>query len=483
MAGHQAQEAPCQIEWDAQRNQCQYQTDDGKRRHRPPRNRWSVCGSRWINHVSANGTYTHGSMDLDGRTVLVMGLGAFGGGEGVVRWLIGRGARVTITDLRSEADLAGPLERLDLSHCRLVLGRHDPIDFEQAEVVVVNPAVPRPHANPMLEAARRSGATLTTEIRLFVEQVDRARCIGITGTAGKSTTAAMTHHLLVAAGQDARLGGNIGGSLLSDLDAFGPDTWTVLELSSAQLYWLDLNPGWSPAIAGITNIAANHLDWHEDEADYRRCKAAIHRYGDPSDPLILGDACTPIDAPLRVPGVHNRRNAAMATALARHVDSTIGPELLEDFAGLPHRLCPVGIDDPPRFYDDSKATTPEATIRAISSFPDPAQIHLLAGGYDKGVSLQPISDAASSLAGLYTFGATGPTIAARAGGDAASYDTLHQAFAAAIPRMQVGDILLLSPGCASWDQFTDYRARGLAFTALVSGLSPSAFHRPDQVVE
>ncbi|MDP7028839.1 MAG: UDP-N-acetylmuramoyl-L-alanine--D-glutamate ligase [Phycisphaerales bacterium] len=405
-------------------------------------------------------------MDLDGRNVLVMGLGAFGGGEGVVQWLLGSGAEVTITDLRDESSLAGPLSRLDTARCRLALGGHSPADFERADLVVVNPAVPRPASNPMLAIARAHGATLTTEIRLLVQHLDRSRCIGITGTAGKSTTAAMTHHLLTRGGLDARLGGNIGGSLLCELDRIEPDTWVVLELSSAQLHWLDLDPGWSPAIAGITNVSPNHLDWHEDEADYRRCKAAICRHGATSDPCIHGHACPPVDAPLRVPGEHNRINAAMAVALARLVDPSIDPSMLAGFEGLPHRLRPVGTDDPPRFYDDSKATTPEATLRAIASFPDPTRIHLLAGGYDKGVSLQPIADAAQSLAGLYTFGETGPPLAAAGGGIAS--ETLEQAVAAAMPRMRGGDILLLSPGCASWDQFADYRERGRRFTSLVS---------------
>jgi len=407
-------------------------------------------------------------MNVNRRDVLVMGLGDFGGGAGVTQWLLSRGANVTVTDLRDETALSNAISELDVAKCRLVLGRHNPSDFERADIVVVNPAVPRPARNPLLDIARRRGATLTTEIRLLVEQLDRDRCIGITGTAGKSTTAAMTHHLLRRAGLDARLGGNIGGSLLGDVSSFGPQTWVVLELSSAQLHWLDQDPGWSPAIAGITNISPNHLDWHEDEADYRRCKAAIHRHGEPADTLVCGETCPPIDVPLRVPGEHNRINASMAVAIARHVNATIGPDLLADFGGLPHRLCPVGGDDPPRFYDDSKATTPEATLRAIASFPDPARIHLLAGGYDKGVSLQPIADAARSLAGLYAYGATGAALAAAAGQSA--YDSLQQAVAAAAERLRDGDILLLSPGCASWDQFPDYRERGRVFTELVSGL-------------
>jgi UDP-N-acetylmuramoylalanine--D-glutamate ligase len=380
--------------------------------------------------------------------------------------LIDQGADVTVTDLRSREDLQEGIE--DLEGARLVLGEHNPADFTATDLVVVNPAVPHPWNNTLLQAAVAAGAALTTEIALLTARIDRRRCIGITGTAGKSTTAAMTHHLLRAAGVDARLGGNIGGSLLCDLDTMGPDTWVVLELSSAQLHWLGREPGWSPGIAGTTNIAPNHLDWHETESHYRDSKAVIHRFQDARDTFIRGESCDPITETLRVPGEHNRRNAGMALELARRVIPDIHPACLSSFPGLPHRLCAVGTHSPPRFYDDSKATTPEATLLALEAFPDPSRIHLIAGGYDKGVSLESIARRCEQLAGLYTIGATGPALADAAGGSCTPCETLERAVARALPRMRSGDVLLLSPGCASWDQFSDYRQRGRRFTTLVS---------------
>ncbi|MCP4759138.1 MAG: UDP-N-acetylmuramoyl-L-alanine--D-glutamate ligase [Planctomycetes bacterium] len=403
--------------------------------------------------------------ELAGQRILLMGLGSFGGGSGCARWLLDQGADVTVTDLRSPEDLEQSTHGLD--GARLVLGHHDPADFAAADFIVVNPAVPHPWDNPLIQGAQAAGVPLTTEIRLLTERLDRCRCIGITGTAGKSTTAAMTHHLLKAAGLDARLGGNIGGSLLTELNTINADTWLVLELSSAQLHWLGREPGWSPAIAGITNIAPNHLDWHETERHYSDSKAVIHRFQIETDSFVRGESFDPITESLRVPGEHNQRNARMAIELARCAAPNIDPLELASFCGLPHRLCALGGDEPPRFYDDSKSTTPEATLLAIDSFPDSRRVHLIAGGYDKGVSLRPIAERSDQLAGLYSIGATGPALAAAAP-SCAPCETLERAVATAIPRMREGDVLLLSPGCASWDQFDDYRQRGLRFASLVA---------------
>ncbi|MBT5383076.1 MAG: hypothetical protein HOL13_09575 [Phycisphaerae bacterium] len=407
-------------------------------------------------------------MTLSGQRVLVMGLGAFGGGVGCVSWLLGQDALVTVTDLRIGADLERSLDAIDQRSCRLVLGQHDVNDFTGADLIVVNPAVPHPWSNPLLMAASKAGVPLTTEIALLTAQLDRSRCIGITGSAGKSTTASMTHHLLTAGGHHSVLGGNIGGSLLGNLDEIGPESWVVLELSSAQLYWLSQGDGWSPALAGITNITPNHLDWHQDESHYRDCKMAIGQFQSAGDTLLHPSDCPPLapDIMLRVLGEHNRANAAMAIALASTA-APISPESLNSFTGLPHRLSAVGAHVPPRFIDDSKSTTPEATVLAVQSFDDVSRVHLIAGGYDKGISLDAIATLAPQLGRLYTIGATGEHLAASAGPNSTFCGTLEAAIAAATGRMCDGDVLLLSPGCASWDQFKDYRTRGEAFRRLV----------------
>jgi len=415
---------------------------------------------------------------LQGQRVLVMGLGNFGGGSGCAGWLHAQGASVTVTDLRPESELGEALASLPRDGIAFRLGGHDASDFRSADLIVVNPAVPHPWSNPYLNAAREAGVALTTEIRLLTANISRDRCIGITGTAGKSTTASMTHHLLTSAGVPAVLGGNIGGSLLPSLAGITPDTWVVLELSSAQLHWLGEEPAWSPRIAGTTNVLPNHIDWHETEQHYRACKELIHANQRPGDRWFDGEALEPPHVPLALPGKHNRRNAALATALASATGTRIDGGSLQTFSALPHRLCPIGEGQLASFIDDSKSTTPEATILAVESLSDPTRIHLIAGGYDKGVPITSIARCIDRVAGLYTIGATGAAIAEAAGDAATPCGRLAVAVDTAMARMAEGDVLLLSPGCASWDQFTDYRARGEAFASLVSERLGAAAARP-----
>lgn len=429
---------------------------------------------------------------IAGQRVLVMGLGRFGGGLGVTRWMCGQGAHVVLTDLADAQTLAEPLAALDDlvagGHVTLRLGGHSERDFVECDLIVANPAVPTPWANPFLDAARRARRPITTEMRLLVEQLGKRPVIGVTGTAGKSTTSAMVAHVLRTLGHGVRFGGNIGGSLLAELDAISRDDIVVVELSSFMLHWLgaagaadrrDGATAWSPSIAAITNIAPNHLDWHGSFEHYRDSKLAIAANQRPGDALVRGDEppsaeIAALELRLGVPGEHNRTNARLAVALASLAAGRSPREAaaaLESFAGLPHRLELVAEHDGRRFYNDSKSTTPEATLRAVAAFDDAARIHLIAGGYDKGADLSAIASLAARLGGLYTIGATGEAIAAAAGiSHAVHVATLDRAVDTALARMRRGDLLLLSPGCASWDQFTNYEARGKAFVERVRAL-------------
>jgi UDP-N-acetylmuramoylalanine--D-glutamate ligase len=417
--------------------------------------------------------------DFTDRHVTVMGLGRFGGGLGVTRWLAAQGAIVCVTDRAAAASLSAACAGLDdlvrAGRVRLRLGGHDEADFTDSALVIANPAVPKPWADPYLEAARRAGVPVTTEIRLLTERVDRGRTIGVTGSAGKSTTAAMIRHALDRAGHGVRLGGNIGGSLLTELDAIDPDDWIVLELSSAMLHWLG-DPPWSPHVAVLTNLEPNHLDWHGTFEHYRAAKLRIFAAQGDDDHAVRGDDVPEPDPPLplAIPGAHNRRNAAVAAeavARATGMEPRDALRRLADFPGLSHRLELVAETGGRRFFNDSKATTPGATERAVESFPEPARVHLIAGGYDKEIDLAPITTLADALAGFYTIGATGPALA-RATPRAASCGTLEVAVRRAVARMSAGDVLLLSPGCASWDQFDNFEQRGDAFRALVRREAP-----------
>ncbi|MHC4766772.1 MAG: Mur ligase family protein [Planctomycetota bacterium] len=422
--------------------------------------------------------------DLRGLRVTVMGLGRFGGGAGVARWLAEQGARVVVTDLLDAQSLAGSLEPLTglVAHgaIELHLSGHDERDFTACDLVVANPAVSRPWENRYLRAAVAAGVVVTTEIRLLVERLDRRRVIGVTGTAGKSTTTAMIHHILTRAGLPSHLGGNIGGSLLDTLNVIGPDHWVVLELSSAMLYWLGEHASgscgraaWSPHVAAITNLRPNHLDWHGTLEHYAECKRGIFMYQALGDTALDG-ADLQEGPPIRlaIPGRHNQANARLAVAAAcaaAGLDRAQAAETLCDFGGLAHRLQLVAEHGDLRFYNDSKATTPQATCLAVDAFDDASAVHVLAGGYDKRIDLSAIVELAPRVAGLYTIGTTGRTLAeAVAGNGHAEYcESLEAAAARAYQRMNAGDVLLLSPGCASWDQFENYEQRGDVFCTWV----------------
>ena len=421
---------------------------------------------------------------LAGKSVTVMGLGRFGGGAGVTRWLASQGADVLLTDKLPAEHLTEPLESInDLVSrgiVKLRLGEHNVSDFTTVDLVVANPAVPKPWEDRFLRAAQAAGIPLTTEIRLLAERLNRDRVIGITGSAGKSTTTAMIHHLLVKSGVNAHLGGNIGGSLLNELNQISNNDWIVLELSSAMLYWLGAAAGfadaegWSPRIAVLTNISPNHIDWHGSLEHYCDSKHNIFANQHPGDHQLRGDdvANDARTVPLKIPGRHNQMNARLAVETVHRTTGTRPQDLvamLRDFAGLPHRLQLAFEHGTNRFYNDSKYTTPEATLLAVEAFENPDAIHLIAGGYDKGSDLSPIASLSPRLAGLYTIGKTGPAIAAAAtsGGFIEDCDTLEAAVRQATRRMKPRDVLLLSPGCASWDQFINFEQRGERFVELV----------------
>jgi UDP-N-acetylmuramoylalanine--D-glutamate ligase len=448
--------------------------------------------------------------DLAGKRVTVMGLGRFGGGIGVTRWLCAQGADVLVTDKDSAEDLAGSVSQIqpliDSGPVKLRLGEHNVSDFTTCDLVVANAAVPKPWENRYLRSSEAAGVPITTEITLTLEQL-RARgitqTVGITGSAGKSTTTAMIHHGLSEAlksiGTRVLMGGNIGGSLLGELDGADSTTIVILELSSAMLYWLDrtLNPKLSPHIAVITNISANHLDWHGDFAHYSESKRHLIEHQKTCDTAILGEnvwvwreatkaASKPIDSgtfvgALALPGDHNRTNAAAAFAACRAIAPNTDPRALQAaiaaFSGLSHRLQlvaekPTPSGHPLRFYNDSKSTTPESALRAVEAVAalpgmSLSRIHLIAGGYDKGSDLSPIARLHGELAGLYTIGATGPAISKSAGGDVVECATVERAVGAAMGKMSPGDALLLSPGCASWDQYVNFEERGDEFVRLV----------------
>lgn len=425
--------------------------------------------------------------DLTGRRVLVMGLGRFGGGVGAARYAAQHGAEVLVTDMAAPETLEASVEALDGFPVRFRLGEHREEDFRAADVLIVNPAVD-PRSNRYLAEAREAGAQITSEIRLLAQRIPPGvMTVGITGSAGKSTVTAMIGHALSRQVPDRRIhvGGNLGGSLLEQVDGFASRDIVVLELSSFMLEGLALD-AWSPRVAVVTNLAPNHLDRHGTFEAYVVAKQAITRHQANDGVAVLGtDAASwptrgekilirsaPNNLRLFLPGEHNRLNAALAKAAGEAALGTSWPaDVLEGFHGLPHRLQFVCEHESVRYYNDSKSTTPESAMLGMASFPR-NRVHVILGGYDKRADLAEMSRfAADHCRGLYAIGQTGSVIAEAARGngpaDVVVCQTLTEAVCQLHRVLAPDQIVLLSPGCASWDQFENFEQRGAKFIEAV----------------
>lgn len=427
---------------------------------------------------------------LAGKRVTVVGLGRFGGGLGAARWLCGQGARVTVSDTAGADELAESIGQLDGFDVDIHLGPHRREDFLQAQLLVVNPAVPPDM--PLLAEARGAGVAETTEINLFLQHC-RAPIAAVTGSVGKSTTAAMAAQILAGA-FTTHLGGNIGRSLLEDLPRITSDHVVVLELSSFQLERTAL-VGISPHVAVVTNLSPNHLDRHGTMEAYGAAKKNIFAFQSADDVLVLNAAdrvvaswegeahgraelFDPAGEPfeLSVPGRHNQANAQAAWAAARQfgVGREAAAPALREFEGLPHRLQFVAERDGVRYYNDSKSTLPQGAIAALETFETRRSV-IIVGGYDKGVAFDELGAVLAERAKcVIAMGATQDRIidaleGRRTGEAPAVHRAADLASAVDIAGRQArrGEVVLLSPACASFDMFTNYEQRGEMFTQLV----------------
>ncbi len=455
--------------------------------------------------------------DLAGKRVTVMGLGLLGGGVGVTRFLVQQGAEVTVTDLKDAATLADSVGKLDGLPLRFQLGGHVAEDFTEADVVVVNPAVP--DTSEFLAKARRAGVPLETEINLFFK-LCTATIVGVTGSNGKSTTVSLLHHILEAWPRRAWLGGNIGRSLLERLADIQAGDLVVLELSSFQLERLEIT-GLSPAVSIVLNVAPNHLDRHGSLEAYARAKQPIVTHQRAADVALLNHDCPVVSAwgplcpgtalffstkrkldrgawlegdqiiwrhhgpacqlfsrdDLKLPGPHFLSDALAAAAAAAlcGVEPDAIAERVATFNGLEHRLEFVRELGAVRYYNDSKATTPEAAIAALESFDGP--VVLIAGGSDKGLDHDDFGrKICERVRAAVLLGRTAEDVkrAIEAHGSVPTQivGDLPAAVCEAGAAAQPGDVVLLSSATASYDMFDNFEERGALFKQLVMELEP-----------
>ena len=370
----------------------------------------------------------------------------------------------------------------DLDVTDLVLGDWDAASLSGVGLLVKSPGVPE--TAPPVVAARQAGVPVISEIELGARLLPNP-ILGITGTNGKTTTTALLGAMFAAAGIPAEVAGNIGRPLTS-LVGTDPGAWVVCELSSFQLEDVETL---RPRIAVLLNLEPDHVDRHGSFESYRDAKLRVFENQGATDVAVVPRGFAPVpgrarrtefagDDPLpaepRIPGAHNRENAAAATAAARAAgigDGAIAEALLT-FPGVEHRIEELATIAGVRYVNDSKATNVAAALRAVASFPG-SRLHVILGGLGKKESYAPLAQALARDDRAYLIGAAAGEIAAALTAVGVPFETpgdLAAAVAAAARVATEGDVVLLSPACASFDQFQSYEQRGEEFGKLVQKL-------------
>jgi UDP-N-acetylmuramoylalanine--D-glutamate ligase len=374
--------------------------------------------------------------------------------------------------------------RLREAGVEVVLGADDPELLDGVDLLVKSPGVP-PVA-PLAAAARERGVTVWSEVELGFRLLANP-ILGVTGTNGKTTTSELLGDILRAAGKDVAVAGNVGRPLTGLDGALGEGAWIVCELSSFQLEDVDT---FRPHIAILLNLAPDHLDRHGTFEDYRVAKLRIFENQTAEDVAVVPRGFGTIPGEARriefsledelpaepsIPGEHNRENAAAATAAARAagIADDVIAAALSAFAGVPHRLELVREVAGVRFVNDSKATNPEAAERALSAYPP--GIRLILGGSRKGIPFARLAKraAASGVAQAYLIGDSADEIAEALATEGVRFTysrDLPSAVKDAFRDADPGEVVLLSPACASYDQFRDFEERGERFRELVEAL-------------
>jgi len=448
------------------------------------------------------------TIELRGKRVLVVGLARTG--VATALFCAGRGAVVAATDARTENEIGAEITKLRAVGVTLELGGHPEKTLLAQDLIIPSPGVPADV--PLLQSARAKGITVWSEIELAYRFL-KGKLIGITGSNGKTTTTSLVEHILRSAGFSTILAGNIGTPLIGCVEASRDDLVTVVELSSFQL---ELIETFHPNVGVFLNLTPDHLDRHGTLKAYGAAKARLFENQTAEDFAVLNadDPATTPYAPLRpqllwfsrkqrvadgafvrgeeivfrragfeepvmkrgdipLAGAHNLENVLAAVAATRiaGADAAAIAKGVRSFAGVEHRLEFVAEIGGVRYYNDSKATNVDATLKALEAFP--GRILVILGGKDKGSDYTALQKALREKAILaLLIGAAAEKIEKEIAGSVAieRAGNLERAVEIASHAAQPGDVVLLAPACASFDQFQNYEHRGRAFKELVAQL-------------
>ena len=462
--------------------------------------------------------------DLKEKRITIMGLGLNQGGLGVARYLAKAGAKIIVTDLKVKKELEPSLEKLKDFNIKYILGRHREEDFINTDMVIQNPAVP--HNSKYLKIARSHRIPIETDFGLFFQLCPSKKIIAIAGTKGKSTVSQLIYHIFKEAQKDAILAGNIGISVLDILEKINPQTWLILEISTWQMEGIR-NRKFRPQTAVLTNILPDHLDRYPNYKEYIRSEKLIFKHQRPNDNLIVNydneetikikkEAGLPIYwfsakekvepgcylkndklifqsgeykttfakiSDLLLPGLHNLENilAASTVSFIHNIPGNIILKALKNFPGIPYRLEFIGEVRGIKFYNDTCATTPEATLAALGSFTEQPVI-LFLGGKDKKLNYENFGEAIGKnkeikkiiLLQHPDYDASLKILSAlKKHLDSEKIiltSSLKVGVEAALQQAQANDLVLLSPAAASFGMFENEFDRGDQFNKIVKNL-------------
>jgi len=462
--------------------------------------------------------------DLKDKRITIMGLGLNQGGLGVTRFLAKAGAKILVTDLRTKEELEPSLEKLKDFDIKYILGRHREEDFINTDMIIQNPAVP--HNSKYLKIARTHGIPIETDLGLFLQLCPSKNIIAVAGTKGKSTVSQLTYNIFKEAQKDTILAGNIGISVLDILEKINPQTWIILEISTWQMEGIK-DRKFRPQTAVLTNILPDHLDRYLNYKEYIQSEKLIFKHQKPNDNLIVNydneetikikkETRLPIYwfsakekiepgcylendklifqsgkhkttfakmSDLLLPGLHNLENilASSTVGFIHNIPGNIILKALKNFPGVPYRLEFIGKFRGIKFYNDTCATTPEATLAALESFTEQSII-LFLGGKDKKLNYENFAKAIGQnkkvkkiiLLQHPAYDASQKILSALKkyldSEKIIQTSNLKVAIEISLQHTQPNDLVLLSPAAASFGMFENEFDRGDQFNKIVKNL-------------